>query len=266
MIRAIETRYKGYRFRSRLEARWAVFLDSLCVPWEYEKEGFELGEDGRYLPDFWLPTWDAWMEIKPSEPERGYLIKPTAFAWNLGHDLLLVIGNPWPGEHGIDWISRQAGEHAIYGEFVDCRRCEGFCLLNDEPENGGFYGFRDVGPHTCADHDRWPVSALSEVGSGLDTRCKRAYAAARSARFEFGESGGSPAPYKAAPDVTEWLAGLFWGEVVNLPSEEIFDRARAMGISKPALFEAKERLGIKTWKMAGGWVWSVPENWKENRP
>jgi hypothetical protein len=24
MIKAIETRYKGYRFRSRLEARWAV--------------------------------------------------------------------------------------------------------------------------------------------------------------------------------------------------------------------------------------------------
>jgi hypothetical protein len=30
-IRAIETRYKGYRFRSRLEARWAVVLDSASV-------------------------------------------------------------------------------------------------------------------------------------------------------------------------------------------------------------------------------------------
>ena len=26
-IKAIETYYKGYRFRSRLEARWAVFFD-----------------------------------------------------------------------------------------------------------------------------------------------------------------------------------------------------------------------------------------------
>lgn len=28
-MKAIETRYKGYRFRSRLEARWAVFFDAL---------------------------------------------------------------------------------------------------------------------------------------------------------------------------------------------------------------------------------------------
>jgi hypothetical protein len=44
VIKAIETRYKGYRFRSRLEARWAVFFDALGVEWEYEKEGFDLGE------------------------------------------------------------------------------------------------------------------------------------------------------------------------------------------------------------------------------
>jgi hypothetical protein len=28
-IKAIETRYKGYRFRSRLEARWSVFFDAM---------------------------------------------------------------------------------------------------------------------------------------------------------------------------------------------------------------------------------------------
>jgi len=51
-IKAIETFYKGYRFRSRLEARWAVFLDALGVKWEYEPEGFELPSGKRYLPDF----------------------------------------------------------------------------------------------------------------------------------------------------------------------------------------------------------------------
>ncbi len=39
-FKAIETLYKGYRFRSRLEARWAVFFDALGLKWEYEKEGF----------------------------------------------------------------------------------------------------------------------------------------------------------------------------------------------------------------------------------
>jgi len=31
MIKAIETQYRGYRFRSRLEARWAVFFDIYLV-------------------------------------------------------------------------------------------------------------------------------------------------------------------------------------------------------------------------------------------
>ena len=51
-IKPIETIYKGYRFRSRLEARWAVFFDALGVKWEYEPEGFELPSGKRYLPDF----------------------------------------------------------------------------------------------------------------------------------------------------------------------------------------------------------------------
>lgn len=51
-LKAIETSYKGYRFRSRLEARWAVFFDVIGWLWEYEPEGFELEKGERYLPDF----------------------------------------------------------------------------------------------------------------------------------------------------------------------------------------------------------------------
>lgn len=64
-IKPIETLYKGYRFRSRLEARWAVFFDELGIKWEYEKEGYDLGEAGWYLPDFWLPKMLCFVEIKP---------------------------------------------------------------------------------------------------------------------------------------------------------------------------------------------------------
>ena len=40
-IKAIETVYNGYRFRSRLEARWAVFFEAAGIEYEYEPEGFE---------------------------------------------------------------------------------------------------------------------------------------------------------------------------------------------------------------------------------
>ena len=72
-IKAIETSYRGCRFRSRLEARWAVFFDSLNILWEYEKEGYDLGELGWYLPDFWLPELKCWFEVKgqvPTDQER----------------------------------------------------------------------------------------------------------------------------------------------------------------------------------------------------
>lgn len=53
-IKPIETYYNGYRFRSRLEARWAVFFDSLHIKYEYEPQGFDLGDGLYYLPDFLL--------------------------------------------------------------------------------------------------------------------------------------------------------------------------------------------------------------------
>ena len=70
-IKAIETEYNGYRFRSRLEARWAVFFDAAGIKCEYEPEGFEIKVNSeemyRYLPDFYLPDFDLWVEVKPSK-------------------------------------------------------------------------------------------------------------------------------------------------------------------------------------------------------
>ena len=51
-MKPIETIYKGYKFRSRLEARWAVFFDQLGLQWDYEPEGYDLGDGIFYLPDF----------------------------------------------------------------------------------------------------------------------------------------------------------------------------------------------------------------------
>lgn len=53
-IKAIETIYNGYRFRSRLEARWAVFFDAMGIKYDYEPEGFSMDYGIRYLPDFAL--------------------------------------------------------------------------------------------------------------------------------------------------------------------------------------------------------------------
>ena len=77
-IQAIETFYKGYRFRSRLEARWAVFFNELGIKWQYEVEGFEL-PSGRYLPDFYLPDYKCYFEVKPPPVPRETTWRPSVY-------------------------------------------------------------------------------------------------------------------------------------------------------------------------------------------
>lgn len=82
-LKAIETRYKGYRFRSRLEARWAVFFDALGLRWEYEPQGFDLG-GVRYLPDFRVTSPQGmvtWYEIKPEQGGDESKLQRFAALW-----------------------------------------------------------------------------------------------------------------------------------------------------------------------------------------
>lgn len=85
-IKAIETVYNGYRFRSRLEARWAVFFDALGIKYEYEKEGYDLGEFGWYLPDFYLAEEKTWVEIKSTTIVEDDWYKCEKFAEMIQND------------------------------------------------------------------------------------------------------------------------------------------------------------------------------------
>ena len=68
-VKPIETEYNGYRFRSRLEARWAVFFDAMHIEYDYEPEGFVGFDDVKYLPDFYLPVENLYVEVKGSDEQ-----------------------------------------------------------------------------------------------------------------------------------------------------------------------------------------------------
>lgn len=68
-IKPIETIYKGCRFRSRAEARWAVALDHMDIKWEYEPEGYILPDGEYYLPDFYFPEGNWYAEVKSQDKE-----------------------------------------------------------------------------------------------------------------------------------------------------------------------------------------------------
>jgi len=75
VIKAIQTRYDNYHFRSRQEARWSVWFNAVNLPYRYEHEGFDLGNGVYYLPDFWLPTLKLWVEVKGTAPTNGEIEK-----------------------------------------------------------------------------------------------------------------------------------------------------------------------------------------------
>ncbi|MBA3003118.1 MAG: hypothetical protein FP813_04610 [Desulfurivibrio sp.] len=92
-MKPIETKYRGYRFRSRLEARWAVFFDALGIKWEYEFQGYEFSNGVRYLPDFYLPTFNGGMhcEVKPDD---GDFTKAYLFCEESGQSIWFCEGTP----------------------------------------------------------------------------------------------------------------------------------------------------------------------------
>lgn len=123
-IKAIETVYKDYKFRSRLEARWAVFLDELKIEYQYEVEGFDLHYSGWYLPDFYLPAYQTYLEIKPlpddpfhhhSRPElwdRLAVRKAMELSWATKKQVIAAFGEPLV--HRACWFDEEG-----YLEFPD---------------------------------------------------------------------------------------------------------------------------------------------------
>lgn len=95
-IKAIPATYNGVQFRSRTEARWAVFFDALGVRWEYEHEGYQL-PSGWYLPDFWLPEVNGgiFVEIKPErEPTEREVIVAKELAYATKKEVAMMFGSP----------------------------------------------------------------------------------------------------------------------------------------------------------------------------
>lgn len=163
-MKAIETQYRGYRFRSRLEARWAVFFDALGVKWEYEPDGFELGAGVRYLPDFkvYPPAGNRfktlWVEVKPVAPNGVERDKARRLAAASRVPVVFCIGTP--------------GEHETCGEdWNDDRACPALFCICGQPVIEQL------------------MEAFATLCTGDDLRILKAMSAARGSRFEFGESG-----------------------------------------------------------------------------
>lgn len=204
-IKPIETIYNGYRFRSRLEARWAVFFDTLDIRYEYEIEGYVLNGI-HYLPDFWVPSWHSWVEIKPEYPSPKEKKKGLNLWMATKKRCLIIWGSPYayipydPLEKArIDYRLNLADKHFLDRHtkqwsdrnesieiFSECPVCHGINLariLDDGYCHGGIgLGCQCDEPVLSSDYGR-------ERTEFINPRLIAAYTAARQARFEHGERG-----------------------------------------------------------------------------
>lgn len=132
------TLYNEYFFRSKLEAKWAVFFDLLHVPYQYEPNAYRCDDGSQYTPDFYLPEAylrsdrypkGLYLEIKPIEwkQDQAYSTR-IASAFKDKANLVLFRGDP------LDVLSK---EDLIQNEqlcphwddcmlFMYCDKCTAF--------------------------------------------------------------------------------------------------------------------------------------------
>lgn len=219
MIKAIETVYKGYRFRSRLEARWAVFFDAMGFDWSYEPQGFDLGKLGWYLPDFVLRAGDG-NNTNPN-PDNGEAVREYFF---------VEIKGGVPTDEEVDKLSEVCSYFCCYGAIlygniplytkdnhgVSSIHKEGG-VVNDDGSADDFWSWIGTCQSThigYVDSYRFDKHAMDLANFALER--------ARSARFEHGENGSRKRPKNEerffVPDLS-YLESKFYKDLEKLENK-----------------------------------------------
>ena len=197
-LKAIQTEYKGYLFRSRLEARWAVFLDACGADWEYEPEGFDLGGGIQYLPDFLIHNvtiahayhregCDIYIEVKgrmnDADAEKINLFYEAGYPddsdWGVSQTAVYVVGSIPAGDSMDEMVWHM--EQEAYNDHHGWPNYYNFETV-DGDYFGAFPGVSKSGRFTLFGDDSSYFFDMNVL------KTERAYRLARQARFEHGET------------------------------------------------------------------------------
>ena len=116
------------RWRAANEAAWAAVFDGLGVVWRYECLEERLAQALRYRPDFWLPEWEVFVEIKSQPPTPGEVRVARQLREATGCDVYILGGWPGWGRFGV-WVFSDRGDFAtkrpdwaalVLGRWGDC--------------------------------------------------------------------------------------------------------------------------------------------------
>lgn len=152
------------------------------IRWLYEHEGFNLGEGVYYLPDFWLPDRDCWMEVKPTRPSDADSVKIERLARQSKHEVIVPYSSRFfvpsgDGEAPIGtWVAvftpLEGGHSGYWAECVQC-------MISGSAVFAGVWPSAHWLAHQEPAHPNEPPFPLPN-----SIRLEEAYAEARQARFE----------------------------------------------------------------------------------
>lgn len=181
-IKAVQTFYNGTYYRSRTEARWALFLDVLGVAFDYEPEKFEL-PSGRYIPDFMVNLGckqaQTFIEIKGAQPTKDVIDRFSEFGCYVARPYLIS------GTAKHYRIDDQFSEAAGY-RWMQCPFCGALdIIVNLQERYHHLEGFQ------CREREEilrtYDIQEFFFALPPVDSPCiKIATSAAMSARFEDG--------------------------------------------------------------------------------
>lgn len=196
---AIQTEYAGCLFRSRLEARWAVFFDHAGIKWQYELQGYEC-KGHRYLPDFYFPDTHEFVEVKgdPEGLQKDYERMSVILGessplpgFASGDSSLLLLGDIPRMTNGVVFHKNLS--------YIDFElKCEWFSfapttkgkILTFRVAQGFLAGLFDLLPKSIGlSNKHLFVESRVLQTPGTFQKVNDAYDAARKARFEHGECG-----------------------------------------------------------------------------
>ena len=231
-IAPIQTYYNGYHFRSRLEARWAVFFDLVNIKYEYETEGYTLPNGDRYLPDFYLPTFQTYIEIKHAnlcdEDLTAAKEKCEQLSYVLDAFVMLIMGDPFDcscnlycscyATSGVDkdwycckFISEYETDIKLSVQIPGCENKKGAFYYSDgsrlEPLTNYYYTANDM------------VRPSFETVTTYDFSSERQLA--RQARFEHNQTPQGP------KDKEFNLSKLTSENITKLSAEQLASLARS---------------------------------------
>jgi len=133
VVREIE--YQGFVFRSKIEAQWAFFMTQLDIPWFYEPDTVALttaaGKTVHYLPDFFLPDQDAFLEVKlEPKPKLEECWKCYKLAVELEQDVLLVYEPIGKIDYNAYRYKAGTGEVECLYKLTTCPFCNEFAFTH----------------------------------------------------------------------------------------------------------------------------------------